>query len=109
VAHSLAFQLHLSLAREHVRAAVGFYRQAREDAWFLNQDQIDELRDYADDAKRDARTHIAAVFEAMKPRAARRPYRGGGFWLVPLSNDRNTAFQTRSAAEEFYRTDKAAA
>jgi hypothetical protein len=58
---TLAVQLHLSLAREHVRKAVGFYRQAREDGWFLNQDQLDELRDYADDAKREARAHIAAA------------------------------------------------
>jgi hypothetical protein len=68
---NLAYQLHLSLAREHVRKAVGFYRQARQDAWFLDQDQIDELRDYADDAKRDARAHITAAFEAMRPRAER--------------------------------------
>jgi hypothetical protein len=65
---NLAYQLHLSLAREHVRKAVGFYRQARQDAWFLDQDQIDELRD---DAKRDARAHITAAFEAMRPRAER--------------------------------------
>src|SRR5262249_3708165 len=96
-----------SLARECVRKAVGFYRQARQDAWFLDQDQLDELRDYADDAKRDARAYIAAARDAVKPRAVKRSYRDGRCWLVPLSNDHCSAFRTRSAAEKFYRINRA--
>lgn len=60
-AQILARRLHLSLAREHVRKAVAWYRQAREDAWQLNSDQIDALRDWASDAKIEARAHIAAA------------------------------------------------
>ena len=31
-----------------------------------------------------------------------RPYLEQGWWVVPLSNGRATAYETRSAAERFY-------
>src|SRR5258708_5964731 len=96
---TLSHNLHLSLARECVRKAVSFYRQAREDAWSLTKAQMDELGQSPDAAKRDARAHIAAANGAVRPRVVRRSCRDGGGGVVPVSDDRRTAFETQVEAE----------
>src|SRR5579862_9019940 len=95
---TLSHKLHLSLARELVRNAVSYYHQAREDAWFLNQDQIDQLRQYADEAKRDARAHIAAARGAVEASVVPQSCHGG-------SDDR-PALETHGRLGQFYRMDE---
>lgn len=78
-----AYALHLSLALSARRDANVFSAAAREDAWFLNQDQIDMYRDAAADSRRDARAHLAAAARAK----LRADFRAHGMMLDRSAED----------------------
>lgn len=63
---------HLAKAREAVRLSISLSRQREQHAIYLNQDQVDYLKDCEAEARVDARKHIAEAIRAGWKRGARR-------------------------------------
>jgi hypothetical protein len=66
---NLSYQLHLSNALAARRQANVFAAEAR--SIYCDSEQAEMCRDYSADFRREARAHIAAAREAIKPRAVR--------------------------------------
>src|ERR1700680_417926 len=88
---------HLSLALQARRDANVWAAAAREDGWQMNDDQLEECREYAADYRRIARDHLADA-RLANPRELGRPHSHHGwplFLLCSASYDVDEDARTR--------------